>query len=500
MAVPWRWTLVALLLAVVFATYPYSDRALFTWRAFVPEPLMARLHNLSRFVQLLTLTRSLQDPARIPTYTETTGHSKPLLTTPVWWFAPFFSGGGYSSEAVAFVSALHNLPEVSRGQLWISQHGDAIDWDAVQGLDADTRAVLRSLAQNHQPWQPGKRIVVCHSEPGAWALPKPLYETSLCPPPSTPDQQTYTIARTMFETDRLSAEHVRRCNAMDEVWVPTAFHKQVFASSGVAESKLVVVPEPVETAFFDPGKHTPLSLPLGRRVFGWERDTRQPAPFVFLSVFKWERRKGWDVLLQAYLQAFTASDNVELLLLTKPFHGKRNFAQQMLRWAANLTTSDLDQAQTGIYTDQSALPRVYVISEHISSQDLPRLYRSADAFVLPSRGEGWGRPHVEAMSMGLPVIATNWSGPTAFLDREVGYPLKIGGLERITEPGAFYGHQWASPSVQHLTHLLRHVRQNADEARNKGVAARQRMVARYAPAIVARQVVKELVRVQKQMQ
>ena len=28
-------------------------------------------------------------------------------------------------------------------------------------------------------------------------------------------------------------------------------------------------------------------------------------------------------------------------------------------------------------------------------------------------GEGWGRPHVEAMSMELPVIATNWSGSTA---------------------------------------------------------------------------------------
>lgn len=35
---------------------------------------------------------------------------------------------------------------------------------------------------------------------------------------------------------------------------------------------------------------------------------------------------------------------------------------------------------------------------------MPRLYKAADAFVLPSRGEGWGRPHVEAMSMALPVI------------------------------------------------------------------------------------------------
>lgn len=90
--------------------------------------------------------------------------------------------------------------------------------------------------------------------------------------------------------------------------------------------------------------------------------------------------------------------------------------------------------------------------------DYPRFYASGDAFVLPSRGEGWGRPHVEvsrlfflkyilltacgsvapvwlaccakqthttnpspqAMSMALPVLATNWSGTTEFLDDTVG--------------------------------------------------------------------------------
>ena len=39
--------------------------------------------------------------------------------------------------------------------------------------------------------------------------------------------------------------------------------------------------------------------------------------------------------------------------------------------------------------------------------------------------------------MGLPVIATNWSGPTAFLDATVGYPLPFDGLEEVTEAGAF---------------------------------------------------------------
>lgn len=42
----------------------------------------------------------------------------------VWWMAPFFSGGGYSSEAVAFAVALSNSPAIGTGNLWISQHGD----------------------------------------------------------------------------------------------------------------------------------------------------------------------------------------------------------------------------------------------------------------------------------------------------------------------------------------------------------------------------------------
>jgi hypothetical protein len=34
-------------------------------------------------------------------------------------------------------------------------------------------------------------------------------------------------------------------------------------------------------------------------------------PFRFISTFKWEERKGWSILLEAYLTAFTAEDDVE---------------------------------------------------------------------------------------------------------------------------------------------------------------------------------------------
>ena len=45
---------------------------------------------------------------------------------------------------------------------------------------------------------------------------------------------------------------------------------------------------------------------------------------------------------------------------------------------------------------------MWVVTRHLSQAELRGLYAAADAFVLPSRGEGWGRPHVEAMSMALP--------------------------------------------------------------------------------------------------
>lgn len=40
---------------------------------------------------------------------------------------------------------------------------------------------------------------------------------------------------------------------------------------------------------------------------------------VFLSVFKWEARKGWKDLVRGFCDAFKPSDNAVLWILTKPF-------------------------------------------------------------------------------------------------------------------------------------------------------------------------------------
>lgn len=57
---------------------------------------------------------------------------------------------------------------------------------------------------------------------------------------------------------------------------------------GVNESKLFVIPESVDTELFRPDVE-----PL--------KGLKGMAGYNFLSIFKWEHRKGWDILLRAYL-------------------------------------------------------------------------------------------------------------------------------------------------------------------------------------------------------
>ena len=51
------------------------------------------------------------------------------------------------------------------------------------------------------------------------------------------------------------------------------------------------------------------------------------------------------------------------------------------------------------------------------------MYRASDAYVIPTRGEGWGMPITEAMAMGIPAIVTGWSGTADFVTDRVGYTL-----------------------------------------------------------------------------
>lgn len=100
--------------------------------------------------------------------------------------------------------------------------------------------------------------------------------------------------------------------------------------------------------------------------------------------------------------------------------------------------------------------------------------------------------------MSLPVIATNWSGPTEYLTEENSYPLIVDRMSEVME-GPFKGHLWAEPSVTKFRVLMRHVMDNVNEAKAKGRIAREDLITKLAPESVADTVIKHVLNIFEKM-
>src|SRR5258707_12254789 len=71
-------------------------------------------------------------------------------------------------------------------------------------------------------------------------------------------------------------------------------------------------------------------------------------------------------------------------------------------------------------TDRLGLKSVVTFSGFMSQQDCAKRLQGADVLVLPCLFECGGAVVLEAMAVGLPVIATAWGGPLDYLDETCG--------------------------------------------------------------------------------
>ncbi len=366
-------------------------------------------------------------PRPAPPSPVTSSSLEPALPLVVW-SSPLVDASGYADEARTFLLGLD--------EAGIRVRANPLQWsDRVAELTERESAMIERVSAT--PLDPDF-LHVQHIFPRSF---------------SPSERAVANVGRTMFETDRIPADWVDACNRMTEIWVPSEFNRETFTRSGVDASRIQVIPGSVDIERFGPHVE-PLDLP-------------DRAAFNFLSVFDMSLRKGWDVLLRAFVSEFDHGEDVALHLKIGLLPGQ-----------------DMDTAVQSIHTylestlgvDVEAIPDVILMTETLSQELMARLYRTADAFVLPSRGEGWGRPYMEAMASGLPTIGTGWSGNTQFMNDSNAYLIDSSLVDvpeaAVREAAHFRGHRWAEPDVAHLRRLLRHVYENRDEAAARGAAAR----------------------------
>jgi hypothetical protein len=242
----------------------------------------------------------------------------------------------------------------------------------------------------------------------------------------------YRVGFTMLEASGIPADWVNQANQMDEVWVPSQFNVGTFCESGVRRP-IYTIPLGVDLNYFHPAI-------VGRRATD---------RFTFLSIFEWIERKAPELLVRAYSETFTAADDV--LLVLKVFNHDPKF--------------DIYRHINELVHNTNAPPITIMLNQDIAAHQMGCLYRSADCFVLPTRGEGWGMPILEAMACGLPVIATDWGAQQDFFHAGVGFPLRSRGLVPAVARSPYYaGFYWADPDIEHLCYLMRYVYEHPQEA------------------------------------
>ena len=357
--------------------------------------------------------------------------------------APIYGASGYADECLGVLLALAEAGlEVQTIPIGHQEE------DIQQLLPADSRATLARMKHNRLDL---RRSIFCQDGPAS------IFDIQM--------RGRLQVGRTMLETNSLADGWVDILDPMDEVWVPSNYLVDVFTRAGVPKKKLRVVSRGVDTNAYRPGA-APMKIP-GARGFN------------FLSVFDWSYRKGPDILLRAYLSEFQAGEDVALVLKTYQFNNSGEEPE------ASIT--DFIEREMGLTLENT--PPIILLNGFLPNADMPGLYAASNAFVLPTRGEGWGQPFMEALACQCPVIATRWSGQLDFLDDENSYLIDIEGLAPAPadiDPEIYSGHCWAAPSVDHLRQLMRHVFRHPEETAGRAKRGHQQVVERWSWPICGR--------------
>lgn len=214
--------------------------------------------------------------------------------------------------------------------------------------------------------------------------------------PTKEQGDRYRVIYTMMETETVHPDMVALMNEQyQEVWTPTRWNADVFKSSGL-KRPVRVMPLGINPHVYRPGPRGELPECTLLTTSG-AGHSEVPKGFLFVYCFLPSFRKGLDVLMPAFEEAFGRDPSTALVLA-------------VTHRPSFLADPDLDEPKRHYRS------RIYSLTGSYTERQMARLYRSCDAYVTASRGEGWNLPMCEAAACGLPVVAPRNSAHAELLD------------------------------------------------------------------------------------
>ncbi len=265
----------------------------------------------------------------------------------------------------------------------------------------------------------------------------------------------YNIGYWAWELSRFPDIWLPATELVDEIWAPSRFIQHSISE----KAKCPVVWMPLAVKAF----------PLNGSVikdFGVSEDD-----FIFMFYFdfaSFATRKNPEAPIRAFKTAFgNKQDNVRLVIKVMGNYIHR---------------PEINRLKKHVSDD----PRIVIIDEVLTHEEMALLVNRCDCFVSLHRSEGFGRGMAEAMVNGKPVIATNYSGNTDYMSKDTAMLVDYSLVP--VKKGAYVHWEnqvWAEPDIEHAAWYMRKVAEDKEYAETIGLAGKKYIELNHSPNAVA---------------
>lgn len=250
----------------------------------------------------------------------------------------------------------------------------------------------------------------------------------------------------MWETAVVPQQLRRSLDLVDEIWTATEFVADAFRQ--VTGTPVHVTGHAVDVSDVEVVERAELGIADDAFVVHFSFDANSTVA-----------RKNPNAAIDAFYRAFGGDPSAVFLLKVRNMQQAEHLARAGDPYARGLLTRLRDHPDIRLVT-----------GEHSHGRSLG-LASMADCVISLHRAEGYGYTIAEAMALGTPIVATDYSGSTDLLSAREGWPVPFDLVEVLPEDYFYWqpGMQWAEADPELAAEALRDVRFG------KGTAERVRL-------------------------
>ncbi|WP_337103796.1 glycosyltransferase [Paenibacillus sp. YIM B09110] len=272
----------------------------------------------------------------------------------------------------------------------------------------------------------------------------------------------YNIGYWHWELPEFPEDWMDGFKFVHEVWVPSNF---------VAQSISMKSPVPV------------VRIPHGIEVKIDEYRTRAyyqlpELAFLFLTMYdvnSYQERKNPIASIHAFKQSFQPNDmTVGLVIKVNNVHANREEIKLL-------------------HEHIQGYNNIYIITQILSRNDTNALIQCTDSYISLHRGEGFGLVMAEAMYLRKPVVATNWSSNTDFMNEKNSCLVDYELIPIGKDYGPYQAFQkWANPNVEHASSHMKRLVNDAEFYNRIALKGQQTIKNDYSPSVIGKMIEERL--------